>query len=394
MKRNFIYIILTAGLAVLASCQEYEIDSQPELPPTVYVSALNEYSIAAAAPSRIVFNISANTPWVIETDSQWCIPTPAMSAESSLVSEIVINAEDNENETPRTAKLVITAEEIGVVKEITVVQAKMKEQLLLVLAEAAESDAIVLTDGMARDSVVAVSANFPWSLADSDIPEWLAVEKVDETGLKINATQNNMLNERSAQIRLRVQGTEETADFLFDVVQPPLFTMNENASVTIEPATGTAKVRFTQGEMFRSDFLMKKGRMTIELDEMQMSSRCNLGFVFLGKNTNANFKFHIEDTYWLRCAGAFAWSAPVKKAYTFDEVNAFRKLEFVVEDDPDAAGKLKVSLYINGSLYGSHSGRTNVFENGEEGLVFIFEAGLAPAPEDYCTFKSITYVNE
>jgi len=84
----------------------------------------------------------------------------------------------------------------------------------------------------------------------------------------------------------------------------------------------------------------------------------------------------------------------VKKAYTFDEVNAFRKLEFVVEDDPDAAGKLKVSLYINGSLYGSHSGRTNVFENGEEGLVFIFEAGLAPAPEDYCTFKSITYVNE
>ena len=82
MKR-FIYI-LAASLSTMFSCQELTIDSQPDAPVSIYIDALDSYSLAGTAPGRIVFNISSNTPWTIKSDSQWCLPSPAMSASSSL----------------------------------------------------------------------------------------------------------------------------------------------------------------------------------------------------------------------------------------------------------------------------------------------------------------------
>ena len=384
--------MFAAGLSMFASCQEYEIDSQPELPPTIYVSALDKYSIAAESPSRIVFNISSNTPWIIETDSQWCIPTPATSAESSLVSEIVINPADNDVEVPRSAKLKITAEALGLVKEITIVQAKMREQVTLSLAEDPKGNVVAAGTGLPCDTIVKINSSKPWVLSDSDLPEWLSLEKLGETELKVTTTANNLLSERTAGFTLQVQGDEELFEFPFKVVQPAPIRFSNKAVVAIDDETGYAHVTFTKGEMFRTDYLINKGRYVIEFEEMKMSARCNLGFVFLGTVTDANFKFHMEDTYWFRCAGAFTWIAPIKKAYTFDEINAIRKLEFVITQASE--GLVDISIYINGELYGKQAGRTDVFANGEKGCVFIFETGMDPAAGDYCVIKSITYINE
>ena len=309
-------MMILAGI-LMASCQEYEIDSQPSLPPTVKTDALDEYSIVATSPSRIVFNISANTPWSIETDSQWCMPTPAMSAASSLVSEIVITPENNDTYESRTAVITVSSDELGLVKTIQVIQAGKKDE-----------PAVVIED-----------------------PE----DPVAEMGL----------------------------------------TFAENASYTVIPSTGYIKVNFTQGEMFRTGYLVQKGRFAIEFDEMKMSSICRLGFVFLGTTSDANFKFHMDDamTYWFRCAGAFAWNSPIKKEYTFDEVNAIRRIEFAVAQAGD--GLLDISTYINGELYGTHSGRTDVFASGaEEGMVFILDTSVQPSEGDYCVIKNITYISE
>lgn len=307
-------MMILAGI-MMASCQEYEIDSQPSLPTTVKIDALDEYSIAATSPSRIVFNISSNTPWSIETDSQWCIPTPAMSAASSLVSEIVITPEDNDTYESRTAVITVSSDELGLIKTIKVIQAEKKDEPVVIIED--------------------------------------PVDPVAEMGL----------------------------------------VFAENASYTVIPSTGYIKVNFTKGEMFRTDYAIRKGRTIIELAEMNMTARCNLGFNFTAESS-ANYKLHMEDTYWFRCAGGFGWVAPIKKAYTFDEVNAFRKLEFVVEDDPAAAGKLQISIFINDVLYGSQTGRTDVFAAGDPGCFFIFETGMDPAPGDYCVIKSITYISE
>ena len=315
MKR-FIYI-LAATLSTMLSCQELTIDSQPDAPLSIYIDALDSYSLAGTAPGKIVFNISSNTPWTIKSDSQWCLPSPAMSASSSLVSEIVVNTEDNPDVTPRTATLVINAEGLGDVKTITVEQ-----------GEKIETE-----------------------------PEEPAVPEVEPAA--------------------------------FDVV------FAEGVSYTKDPVTGYVKVDLSAGEMFRTAYPVTKGRTVIEIADMKMSAICNLGFSFIAAS-QANYKLHLEgnNTYWFRCAGGFGWVAPIKKTYTLEEVNAIRKLEFVVKDDPDAAGKLKISIYINDALYGSQTGRTDVFAAGDPGCFFIFEAGTAPAEGDYCTFKSINYINE
>lgn len=381
----------------MASCQEYHIDSQPELPPTVKTDALDEYSIAATSPSRIVFNISANTPWAIETDSQWCMPQPAMSAASSLVSEIVILPDDNDTYESRIATLTITSDEVGIVKTIKVIQVKMKELIVFEpVGEDLNDNQITAGIGMACDTIVTFNSNKPWSVMATETPSWLKLEKIDQMSLKVSVVEDNtMLYERSALVKFLVQGTEEMFEFPYRIVQPSPFIIAEGAVITQEPVTGYSKVEFTKGEMFRTAYTIKKGRTIIELADMKMSDIYNLGFNFTAKSS-ANYKLHMEsgNTYWFRCAGNFGWVSPIKKTYTLEEVNGIRKLEFVVEDDPQAEGKLQISIYINDELYGSQTGRTDIFATGDPGCHFIFEAGLDPTPGDYCIFKSITYISE
>ena len=210
-------MIIMAGL-LISSCQELSIDSQPDAPTAIYIDALDEYDLLAISPSRIVFNVSTNTPWQIETDSQWCLPTPSMSAASSLVSEITVNTENNPDMAPRTATLKITAEELGLVKEITINQAARPEEPMV-----------------------------------TDDPE------VPAAG--------------------------------FDV------TFAETASYLVNQSNGYVKVNFTLGEMLRTNFLVKKGRFTIEFDDMKMTSICNLGFVFLGSIFQDNLVWELADFF-------------------------------------------------------------------------------------------------
>ena len=98
-----------------------------------------------------------------------------MSASSSLVAEIVITPEDNETEYSRTATLTVTADEIGIVKTIKVLQNKMKEQILLVLADDPAENTITAGDGTQGESLVNINSNKPWMISSTDLPEWLKV---------------------------------------------------------------------------------------------------------------------------------------------------------------------------------------------------------------------------
>ena len=66
---------------MMFSCQELTIDSQPDAPVSIYIDALDSYSLAGTAPGRIVFNISSNTPWTITSDSQCRCSHHPLSAE-------------------------------------------------------------------------------------------------------------------------------------------------------------------------------------------------------------------------------------------------------------------------------------------------------------------------
>lgn len=89
-NNTLLQLILALCTFSFVACQEFDIDSQPEGPLNIQIDALEAYTALATSPSNIVFNISSNTPWTIESNQQWCKPTPTMSAASSLVSEIVV----------------------------------------------------------------------------------------------------------------------------------------------------------------------------------------------------------------------------------------------------------------------------------------------------------------
>ncbi len=119
IKRTWIMIL---SIISLFACQEFSIDSQGNFPNNIKIDAQSKYEIVATSPKSIIFNISSNVPWEIESDQSWCIPSPAMSSASSLVAEVSIQCEDNIKEEERIANITITAEGIENSTTIQIIQ--------------------------------------------------------------------------------------------------------------------------------------------------------------------------------------------------------------------------------------------------------------------------------
>ena len=95
-RNTLMQLIVALCTFGFVACQEYDIDSQPAGALNIQIDAQDTYTANAISPSNIVFNISSNTPWNIACDADWCHVSPAMSAASSLVSEIVVSLDDND----------------------------------------------------------------------------------------------------------------------------------------------------------------------------------------------------------------------------------------------------------------------------------------------------------
>jgi hypothetical protein len=98
------------------SCTEKEDDTVKKK--RVECTAESSYDVLAVSPSSVSFDITANTPWEIECNSQWCTFSPASSAESSLSETILVRFEDNLTESPREA--VMTIRGVGVDSPVTI----------------------------------------------------------------------------------------------------------------------------------------------------------------------------------------------------------------------------------------------------------------------------------
>lgn len=482
MKKIFsnILIPLTLLSGIFGACQEYEINSQPDAPLAIYVDAQDSYTVLATSPSRVVFNVSSNTPWMIESDQQWCIPTPAMSASSSLVSEVVVNTEDNTGKQSRTATLKIKAEGIDEVKTITIVQAS-KESLVVVpfdervdsygetisftissnkaweiipstafvsnidktsgagsedgavetisitvpanpgavrtgqitvktdyesytfsitqngvvleIEDAPESTVIsVGGSGLATEYITKIRSNKEWKVkVPEEYQSWLSAEK-DGDNLKVTVTQSNRISTRKGQLILTtvelIDGFEGVA---FEVEQPSPYSIN--ATHEVDEQTGNVRISLKNGELVASNFKFKKGRVVIELDAVSAIPAAKFGFNFTSPSNGGNYKLHYESgTYWYRCAGGFAWVAPIKLTDAdFMPLSEFRTVEFNCVDDPNAEGKLAISIHVNGQHYGTQSGRTDIFAAGDAGTRFTLECTGTPGADDYCIVKTITY---
>lgn len=484
---TFVQMVLALFVSGFVACQEYDIDSQPEQPLNIQIDALDSYTALATSPSNVVFNISSNTPWSIQSDQQWCKVTPSMSASSSLVSEIVVSMEDNTTAQSRVAKLTVSAENIQETKVITINQVS-KEKLLVY-----QYDDTVLADG--GEAKIGIISNKPWEIITSDaflanidkksgtgnengteetvtitlpanpgakrtgtvlvrtefeewtpieitqngivieiennpegiialgggdgynltstsvtihsntawkveVPEeyqdWLSAEAVSETELKVSVTTNNRLTTRTGKLVMKTKEAAEGFDGVeFTVNQSIAFWFSQGeANRVVDAATGNLKMNFVTGNNMASNYLVKKGHLTFEFEEIHFTGNNILNLNMYPNVGNANYRLELGQTTKLASAGGFNWTAPVTKALTLDEINAVKKIEFYVEEDPDNAGFLRIRVLLDGVEILQHPKRVNVYDDapaGNPGAVINIQAQGTPGAGDYYIIKSVTY---
>jgi hypothetical protein len=158
-----------AALTFMMSCQEFNIDTQPDRPLNIQIDAMDEYDVLATAPGSIVLNVSANTPWTITSDVPWLSASPAMSASRALVSEIIVSVQNNTDGTARTGHLTVSAEGVTPPKVITVRQFS-KENMVVV----PPSDEVPTEGGTV---IFTVLSNKAWQV----IPSEQFVADIDKT---------------------------------------------------------------------------------------------------------------------------------------------------------------------------------------------------------------------
>lgn len=182
MKKLSFYTMLFCLVAVctfnLSSCQELTIDSQAEFPLKLETDAQLEYAVLAKSPRTIVFNISSNTPWKVESNKNWCVPTPAMSSASSLIAEVSVNVEDNLEEQERTATLTISAE--GIKETHTIVITQASKGTLFVQG----FDNPFPSEG--GNATLTITSNKPWKVISSH--QWLTIDKEEGEGSSAKVT--------------------------------------------------------------------------------------------------------------------------------------------------------------------------------------------------------------
>lgn len=486
MKKLYSKILMQLVLALytfnFTACQQFDIDSQPEAPLNIQIDALDAYDVLATSPSNVVFNISSNTPWSITSDQQWCKPSPAMSAASSLVSEIVVTIENNLDKKSRTATLTIKAENIEKEKVITITQASKeelqiipygdiirtegetitfdiisnkpwriipsaqfisnidkisgegnnngdKETVSIIIPEnpgaKRYADVIIRTDyeeksftitqdGLSIEPVnpeektnemdgicektIEISSNIEWKVnVPDEFKEWLSAE-ADGNNLKLKTTAiNNLFIPRTGHVLLypkqNISGFEGVP---IEISQQSQFTFTTGGTYSIDETTGYAKVMKCN---IASKYLVSKGHLTFEFDEINLSAASKLSFYMrpLPDKANTNFYFQLQSS--AECifqsgGTGLAW-AQKKFALTTEEINAIRKIEFYIEDDPNNIGKLRLRLLIDSVEKAIIENRNNGFQTDPEdnpGLTINIE--VAPEANDYYVIKSVTHEPE
>ena len=232
-----------AGLAMLGAvaCQMYEIDTQmtPEKAAAsirMECSAVDTYTLPAQNPGSITFNVSSNTPWTITLSSgaDWLTVTPASSASSALITDVVVTAQDNTSTVDRSATLTLRGDNIVNTKLITIKQTRAGKLYVTPMANdyAALGGPLTFT----------IQTNLPWEVRSSE--GWLTFNRnsgdpdPDGRTITIIATAApSPILERTATVTV-VAGDEEES---FDVTQKGTFSLTEISSA-FDMAGGTKTI--------------------------------------------------------------------------------------------------------------------------------------------------------
>lgn len=348
--------------------------------------------IVSSDGEEISFNIVSNKPWKIIPSTQFLESIDKTSGEGNESGEketIKINISENPT-ARREGSITVKTDFDEFTFTIT------QDGVVIEQEEPSETGTIDFGHSE-TEKIVKVRSNREWKVTvPSEYSDWITAEALNSSELKITLKESNRLVTRSGSVLLStVDIFPGFEDVSFEITQRPMFWFSGNADNYVkDEATNNLKV-IGSGSNVVSHYTLKKGSIAIEFEEMNLTGAARLVFNMWPPVGNTNFHF------WLRsdadaqftCGGSgFAWEQ-LKFPFTTEEVNAIRKIEFFVEDDPDNYGKVRIRLAIDGVDKGILSNKDNPYVTDPSGNPGQ-NLNIQPTnfdPGNYFVVKSITH---
>lgn len=206
-------LTLAAAAFFFGACQQYYIETQPEVPIKMDTDVREAYTISGTNPQPVTFSIASTTPWEITgyEAAEWLSVKPASSALSSLSTDVTLTAVPNDTYEDRSVTLTLKGEGIDKVWTIEVSQVMKNKFYVQPITEE--------FDGKTENSLTfTIETNLAWEVRSADV--WLTFDKTNGTGTGAIETITATAAENPGTERTTTVTVTAGADVVtFDVLQ-------------------------------------------------------------------------------------------------------------------------------------------------------------------------------
>ena len=168
-------LTIAAATFFFGACQQYYIETQPEVAIKMDTDVREAYNISGINPQPATFSIASTTPWEITgyEAAEWLSVKPASSALSSLSTDVTLTAVPNDTYESRSVTLTLKGE--GIEKVWTIVVTQGMKSKFYVQPIAAEFE------GKTENSqTFTIETNLAWEVRSADA--WLTFDKTSGVG--------------------------------------------------------------------------------------------------------------------------------------------------------------------------------------------------------------------
>jgi len=226
-----------------------------------------------------------------------------------------------------------------------------------------------------------------------DVPEeykeWIWAKKNGKDKIKVTVKENSKFVSRTGLIKL-LAADKKFAELNTEakILQDINFTLtgcapDENGNVRV---ASTATVIPT--------YNTKKGHFTFDFEEVRLSGTAAVYINFKSSDDNGSFRLVMDpsnpDNSGLWSGGTIGYHAYTKTPFTYEQINAMRKLEFYIEDS-GTPSKINIRVVVDGTEVAVLENRNDIWKDAPDKKGMVMTAKIQkPAASDYFVLKSLS----
>lgn len=334
--------------------------------------------------ATVEFGIKSNKPWVIKTSSPFLANMNKRTGEGSETGEeeiVKITIPKSESIKRRTGTINVSTDVREISFEIT------QDGYYI---EVDEQTPIIFS-GIEGEKIVNVKSNVDWiPEVPEEYTEWMTAGKISNNEMRVvMKKENSRFISRTGLIKL-LAVDEKFAELNTEakVLQDMNFTLtgcapDENGNVRV---ASTATVIPT--------YNTKKGHFTFDFEEVRLSGTAAVYINFKSSDDNGSFRLVMDpsnpDNSGLWSGGTIGYHAYTKTPFTYEQINAMRKLEFYIEDS-GTPSKINIRVVVDGTEVAVLENRNDIWKDAPDKKGMVMTAKIQkPAASDYFVLKSLS----